>query len=245
MRIYILSMITSLLAVSCGGGKEWQKNPVDTIIRDLDQIESYSIILYDMDVEGNFSKTYKHKYKIVKIVNDEPQEEITDWMPVPEQVFFNHENDMGMEIVSKSEDGKISKTAAPPGYSNYVGNEKYGHWVSNSSGGSFWEFYGKYAMMSSLFNMAMMPVRMSYWNDFHHNYYGSRAYYGPSVNGSRMYGTQSAFQRKTRANSTWSRKSKSSSMRNSFSSRTSRSSSRWGSSSGGFSSRSRSGGFGK
>jgi hypothetical protein len=100
---------------------------------------------------------------------------------------------MGMELASKK-DGKLTKTVAPPGYTNYVGNEKYGHWVQRD-GGSFWEFYGKYAFFSSMFRMTMFPIRYSYWNDYHRNYYGyGRGYYGPSYNnGRRMYGTNSAY----------------------------------------------------
>ena len=69
---------------------------------------------------------------------------------------------MGMEIAAKSADGEVTKTAAPPGYNNYVGNSQYGQWQQGSNGQSFWAFYGQYALMSSLFNMATFPARRSY-----------------------------------------------------------------------------------
>lgn len=246
MKNIILGVISIILITSCGGGTQWQKNPVDDLIKKMDHLKTFSIVLYDMDVEGNFTQEYKHQYKIITVENDEPKEEITQWFTVPEKIFMQHENDMGMEIAAKTADGKISKVAAPAGYSNYVGNKQYGHWVSDGSGGSFWEFYGKYAMMSSMLNLALMPARMSYWNDYHTGYYGSRPYYGSSSDGSKMYGTQSAFQKKTSQNSRWStrQRTRTSKFGNSFGSKTTRSSSRWGSSSGsGF--RSRGGGFGK
>ncbi len=242
-----LLMFLSIVAVSCSSGKDFKKSPVDVLIRDMDKTESFSIILYDMDVTGTFVRTYQHQYKVVTLNKDTPEEKITDWMEVSEEFFRMNENNMGMEIAAKSADGKITKTASPPGYSNYVGNAQYGQWRDNGSGGSFWEFYGKYAMMSTMFNMMASPINRGYYNDYRSNYYGRQAYYGPkSSDGSTTYGTQSAFARKTSGNSRWtartaSRSSASSS--SSWSSRTSRSSSRYTGSSGGF--RSRGGGFGK
>ena len=69
---------------------------------------------------------------------------------------------MGMEIVSKGEDGKVSKTAAPPDYNNFVGNERYGQWVQGSGGGSFWQFYGQYMFLNTMFNMATFPARSAH-----------------------------------------------------------------------------------
>lgn len=245
-RICFLLLI---FAISCTGRQEFKKSPVDVLIRDMDSKNSFSIILYDMDVNGSFLKTYQHQYKIITIENEEPKEEITGWYEVSEQFFMTHQNNMGMEIAAKSPDGKLSKTAAPPGYSSYVGNPQYGRW-SNHGGGSFWEFYGKYAMMSSLFNMMAYPVHRNYYNDYRSNYSGRKAYYGPKTTSGYTYGTQSAFARKTNANSRWRSKpsnrsfasrsrSRSSS---SWSNRTSRSGSRYSGSSG---FRSRGGGFGK
>lgn len=64
--------------------------------------------------------------------------------------------------------------------SQYVGNPGYGRWQTNSSGGSFWEWYGKYALFSSIFNRG--PIGYGYWasnrdysyyNDRGRNYYSS------------------------------------------------------------------------
>ncbi len=239
--------------------QNWQKSPVDEIIRDLSAENNFSIILLDMDSRNG---KYFHQYNVIVEKPDTVVANQTDWKEVPEAYFGQNVDNMGMEIASKK-DGKVSKVASPAGYNHYVGNERYGHWVQRD-GGSFWEFYGKYAFMSSMFNMMTYPVRRSYWNDYYGGgYYGSRPYYGPS--GSRVYGTKSYTSRSGR-NTTWaskpstfksqvrnqvSRSSSASSSRSyssgskysssSSSSRSTRSSSRYSSSS----SRSRSGGFGK
>lgn len=64
--------------------------------------------------------------------------------------------------------------------SQYVGNPNYGNWQTNSSGGSFWEWYGKYALFSSLFNRGPIGYGSwasnrdySYYHDTGRNYYSS------------------------------------------------------------------------
>lgn len=240
---YYLLFLLVILS-SCGGGSpEFTKNPVDVLIRDMNTEKTFSIILYDMDVEGNFSKTYKHQYQIITEKDSVPQAELTDWFPVSRDFFLFHENDMGMEIAAKNSDGKVSKTASPPGYSNYIGNEKYGKWVERD-GSSFWEFYGKYAMLSSVFHLFTYPARYSYWNDYRSHYYGrGRPYYGSTTSGKNYYGTYSDYNTKTGNNKRFTKtsafKSKvnsrvqrsSSKLKSSSSSKRSHSSSRYSSSS--------------
>lgn len=204
---YSILALTALLLASCGGNeKEYIQFPADTLVRDMDAVKNFSIVLYDMDVTED--DRYMHKYKIIQnngtATADTAQpdstelaqpataadlgfeEKITDWMQVSAEDFDFHSSDMGMEIVSKV-DGTISKVAAPPGYSQYVGNEKYGQWQSNSSGESFWSFYGKYMFISSMFNL-MSPVPYGYYGGYN-SYRGTRPYYGPA--GSNAYGTGS------------------------------------------------------
>ena len=205
---YFSIALASLAFWSCGSSeKEYIQFPADTLVRDLDSVKNYSIILYDMDVTED--DKCMHKYKIVKRSNNAPEvattdstalaqtataaemgfeEKITDWMPVSQEDFDFHSSDMGMEIVSKV-NGEVSKVAAPPGYSQYVGNEKYGHWQSNSSGESFWSFYGKYMFISSMFNL-MSPVSYGYYGGYG-AYRGVSPYYGPQTNGRYAYGTGS------------------------------------------------------
>lgn len=255
MKYTKLTLLTLLLIAvsSCGGKDKFVKNPIDDIVRDMPTDRIFSVILYDMNVEGNFFEDFYHKYRIIEETTPgQPEERITDWVEVPERYFQQHVDDMGMELVHRGEDGQVVKSVSPPGYNNYVGNPQYGQWVQRD-GGSFWEFYGKYAFISSMFNMFTYPARRSYYDDYRGNYYGrGRSYYGPRTSsGGSYYGTNSTYNRSSRPNSTWSsnrstfkdrvnrRTSRSSSTTSS--SRTSRSSSRYR----GTSSRSRGGGFGK
>ncbi len=238
-----------IIFYGCSGERRgFVKNPVDDIIKTNSDLKNYSIILFDMNYDEN-KDVYQHQYQVLyQPLNnaDTLISSTTDWLAVSDEYFLKHQEDMGMEIVTKK-DGIVSKVTSPAGYSQYVGNEKYGEWRQDNSGHSFWHFYGQYAFMSSLFHMAMFPVRYSYWNDYYGNYYGrGRSYYGRSADGRPLYGTNSRHNSTTRSNSSWNNKSSSfkQNVRNRVkqsSSRRSRSSSRYR----GSRSRSRGGGFGK
>jgi hypothetical protein len=232
--IFVLFFLTN-----CGGG--YEINPVDQIIQDKMDSEAFSILLYDMDVRGNFSKDYFHKYRIIESKNGEVDEVTTDWMQVPERYFEKNADNLGMELAGKNEQGDVSKIPSPPGYSSFVGNEKYGRWTQRD-GNSFWEFYGKFAFMNAMFNMITFPVRRNYYDTYYRDYYGRSTYYGPRTSGGyRTYGTNSSYSRKHKTSSNWSTSPNSSSFKSRVRSSVSRSSSRYS----GSSSRSRSGGFGK
>lgn len=243
----IIAVVFILFLTACGSGKSWQKNPVDALITELDKEKTYSIVLHDMDLNSN--DDFVHKYKIITNLDDEAKkkERITDWLVVPDDYFVKNQENLGMELVAKGPDGKISKIPAPPGYANYVGNDKYGSWQTNSSGQSFWAFYGQYMFMSSMFHMATAPVYRSGYNTYRNDYYGRRPYYGTSSSGGYRYGTNGSTTKSTNRSNFFSRnQGKTSNFKNRVNSRVqrSRSSSRSGSRYGG-SSRSRSGGYGK
>ena len=233
LRNWMSVILVGGLLIGCGN--KFQKSPVDTIIRDMPQGEIFSIILHDMDAQGNFSSTYYHQYEVIKGSTAETIEsEVTGWYEVSEDEFNRYINDMGMEIAARDSTGKLNKTVSPPGYNNYVGNPRYGRWES-SGGHSFWAFYGQYAFMSSMFRMATYPVRRDYYNDWRGSY--GRPYYGP---GGSYYGSGSSYNRTRNPRSSWN--SKSSSFKSRVRQRASRSSGKSGKSS---SFRSRGGGFGK
>ncbi len=240
---YLILPLIILLLSGCSSKLDLTKKPVDIMIRDMVDLPTFSVTLYDMNTEGTFFKKYYHQYQIIK--DDEkgdPVEDITGWYDVSKDYFTSHVNNMGMEIASK-QDGKVSKTVAPPGYGSYVGNQRYGNWTQRG-GNSFWAFYGQYAFMSSMFRMSTYPIRRSYYNDYNSNYRGTgRSYYGPKgTNGRSMYGTSSSYNA-GRTNSRWNTNPSNNSLKqrvNSSTSRSSRSGSRYSSSS-----RSRSGGYGK
>lgn len=245
---YLIAFCSIFLLSSCGGSSEkWQKSPVDEIIRNLSHEQNFSIILYDMDVDGS---KYYHKYlTVIEHPDTVLSTTSEEWLQVSSKLFNDNVDNMGMEIASKK-DGVLSKVASPAGYNHYVGNERYGRWQTGSGGSSFWEFYGRYAFMSSMFNM-MRPTPMSYYNSYHQGgYYGSRPYYGNDSN-NRAYGTQSYTSSQQGKKTSWGSKPNSfkqkvradvqRSASRTQNTKTSRSSSRYNSSS----SRSRSGGSGK
>ncbi|MEK6481860.1 hypothetical protein WJR50_30235 [Catalinimonas sp. 4WD22] len=237
-------IVLFMLMLSACSSNDFQKNPVDQMIKQMTDTPIYSIMLYDMNVEGTFFKDYQHQYRILKqsSTEAEPEEVITDWYDVSESFFNSHVNDMGMEIAAKTAEGEVTKNVSPPGYSNYVGNPQYGYWQQGSGGNSFWAFYGQYAFLSSMLNLATFPIRQSYYDDYRGYRRSGRPYYGPVVNnGRRAYGTGSAYTTAAKPNTRWS-SSRSSSSAFRSGNRTSRSGSRYNSSS---SMRSRGGGFGK
>jgi len=244
--IYKFLSIIGLFAIfaSCSSDAEFQKSPVDDMIKEMTAEQDFTIILHDMDVEeGTFSDKYKHQYQVITVKDSTPAEKVTEWYYVSEEFFMTHQNDMGMEIASKK-DGAVSKDVAPPGFSNYVGNPSYGQWSTNSSGDSFWEFYGKFAMMSTMFNLMTYPAYNRTYGDYRSNYRGSgRPYYGSSMpDGRAQYGTNSGHAAATRSNSSWFSKASNQNFRDKVQNKTSRSGSRYSTKS---SSRSRGGGSGK
>ena len=197
--VSFLVVLSSIFLTSCGSSERVVKDPVDNYTRDLDKYNTYSVILYDMDLEENTfsSDIYKHQYKFIlpakdttggKIVRDS----LSGWVTVSEETFNKNLDNMGMELLSKNEEGKVSKVASPAGYNNYVGNQRYGSWQTGSNGNSFWAFYGQYAFMSSMLGMMNRPIYRNSYNDYNRNYRGSRPYYGTTTSGQRAYGTGSA-----------------------------------------------------
>lgn len=187
------------LLQACSSG--YVKNPIDKFIVKMNDVQPYSIILYDMDVKGSFYNSYFHKYKIItEDVDGTPVENISDWQEVSNSFFRQNENNLGMEILSKNAEGKISKSAAPPGYGNYVGNSQYGEWRTDGGGNSFWAFYGKYMMMSTMFDLMRRPYYRSDYSRYESGgYRGRRAYYGQKTNrGSYRFGTNSNYSKQTR-----------------------------------------------
>ncbi len=198
--IPFLVVFSAAFLTSCSSSEKIVKNPVDNYTRDLDKYKTYSVLLHDMDLdEKTFSSdVYKHQYKFILPAKDTTggrvvRDSLSGWVQVTEKNFNKNLDNMGMELLSKNEDGKISKIPSPPGYNNYVGNQRYGSWQRNSSGSSFWAFYGQYAFMSSMLGMASSrPIYRNSYNDYNRNYRGSRPYYGTTTGGKRAYGSGSA-----------------------------------------------------
>ena len=93
-----------------------------------------------------------------------------------------------MVIASKGKDGKVDDSRYPPGY-QYVGDSRYGRWRTDNSGNSFWEWYGKYAMMSHVFGMFNRPIYRTDYDNFRDYRSSGRDYYGRG----NVYGTNGSY----------------------------------------------------
>ena len=113
MRQVVLFILFIVLVYACSRTCESDyskpiKSPVDDLVKDMTNVSTFSIILYDMNTEGSIFKEFYHQYRIIKEDDaGEVGEEITDWQPVGEEFFQANLNNMGMEIAAKGEDGKV------------------------------------------------------------------------------------------------------------------------------------------
>lgn len=239
LTIVVLT-ISFLGMVSCSNRYQgYVEEGMDKVIKKYKNTPDYTMLLVDQTYEND---QFKHKYDLLIPKTDSTFDtESTDWMVVSPEFFKKYEESLGMEVAHK-ENGILTKRTLPPGYSEYVGNEKYGQWRERD-GGSFWEFYGKYALLSSIFRMGAYNTSYGMWNTYDRSYrYGTGNYYGPYG----AYGTSAYTSSTAGRNSTWGQKP--ASFKQSVRNRVSRSTARRsrGSSRYSFSStRSRSGGFGK
>jgi hypothetical protein len=198
IKIRIFSLLFLLmLAQACSS----QKSPLISIQARLDKYPEYSIILQDQKEEGIFSKTYFHQYKIILGERTKEGDDLiftnqtTDWTRVSKREYRQYFEYLGMVIASKSAESGVANNQHPPGY-QYVGNQRYGRW-SNDGRGSFWEFYGKYAMMNQMFNLiGGRRVYRNDWNSYRDYSSSGRPYFGRN----REYGTSGSHTAKTNPN---------------------------------------------
>ena len=177
-------ILAAFFLYGCGG----PRLPLDEIRKDLYGLPTYSVALDDMKEEGTFFKDYFHKYRIIT----EERTAQTDWLKVPKDYFRRNLPYLGMTIWVKK-DGEESGAIGPPGY-EYVGDRRYGRWNTDSSGRSFWVFYGQYRLLSDLLGRG--PIYRDHYNNY--NTYRSRnqPYYGPN----KEYGTNGSFTKRQKPN---------------------------------------------
>jgi hypothetical protein len=182
VRSRLLTLLSIVIVTGflfgCGGGPKGL--PIEALKEHLKADPSYSVILEDMKEEGTFGKRYFHQYRVVR----EENSGLTKWMQVPKDYYKAHEEYLGMSLAVKKE-GEVDTTVSPPGY-QYVGDSRYGEWKQDNSGNSFWAFYGKYALFSSLFGGWYRPI---YRNDFS-AYQQHRSRNTPFFGRGREYGTK-------------------------------------------------------
>ena len=173
----------SLIFSGCGGFN----NPVEKLQQELAQEKEYAIILNDMREEGNFVTSYYHQYRIDK----GDIKDIRPFVEVSEPYYKKNEAFLGMALTAKTPDGKVTNTPFPNGY-QYVGNPEYGRWRQNDSGGSMWEFYGKYMLMSQVMNWAGFGMSRNHYGSYNDSRMNRQPYFGAN----RQYGTNGSVTKK-------------------------------------------------
>ncbi len=185
----------SLVVVGCVAG-----DPLERLQGELDRYPEYSVILADMREEGTFSTEYWHQYRVTTGESEEGSddlvyaENIRDLERVDRGTFARYQPYLGMVILSKGTDGNVDHDQHPPGY-QYVGNERYGQWRGDGRGGSFWEFYGRYALISHMIGGFGRPIYRNDWNSYRDFRGRGRPYFG-----SGTYGTNGTVTRQSNPN---------------------------------------------
>jgi hypothetical protein len=128
-------MLINMLPLGCNS-VEITKDPVSELIGSESMEPMFTVLLFDMNQEGAFSKVYKHRYRVLKEKDGKVIAVDTKWYNVSSSYFQQNQNNLGMEMAAKDKAGKIARTIGPPGYTNYIGNPAYGYWgdgIINSS----------------------------------------------------------------------------------------------------------------
>ena len=122
------------------------------------------------------------------LLNDE-----YDSVPEARKIYHAQKAAVGMQISSKKRgyfDDEFTEEPIPVGLDR-VGDKNYGEWKSDSSGKTFWHYYGQY----SFFNNMVGGYGSPYYSSWDHNYYRDRdrnryGYYGNAgVNHGRSFGS--------------------------------------------------------
>jgi hypothetical protein len=227
---FLMAVMAVFIFNACSSGPK--QPPIDKLNQNLKDVPTYSIILEDMKEEGNFKDHYFHKYRVV--MPEHAEAGTTDWLEVSPDYYQTNQPFLGMTLAIKK-DGKLSSSVSPAGY-QYVGDSKYGQWRTNSRGGSFWEFYGKYAFFSSMFGGFNRPIYRNDYNSYRQHRSRNTPYFGSN----KQYGTNGSYTKQAKPNFYSRRTARMSSKRSSFKNKVAK---RTGRTRSGY--RSRSGGFGK
>ena len=178
-----LAIVLPLALGACAG-----ETPLDRLRAQLDAFPEYSVVLQDMN-ESLFG--YSHQYRVLvgeaQAGSDDLtyRESIRDWVEVDGRTYERYRPYLGMVILSKGRDGAVDEGQHPPGYQQ-VGDERYGQWRDDGRGGSFWEFYGQYALIRDVVGAFGGGISRDDWNGYRDSRSRGQTYTGP---GGGVYGT--------------------------------------------------------
>jgi hypothetical protein len=174
-------LLATLLVSGCGGYSG--ETPIERVRQALADKGDYSIVLADAKEENG---QYFEKLYVVEEGKEQP--EATDWLETSQSDFEAMVPLIGMTVFNKK-GSEESFEAAPPGY-EHVGDPKYGEWQRDSSGGSFWMYYGQYRLMSDLLGWGR--VRQNDYATYQDHRRNGQPYYGPN----KEYGMNGEMTRK-------------------------------------------------
>jgi hypothetical protein len=155
---------------------------------------SWDKILADMEIREGYEVEFFHTYKYIKVDKDDQAVEEVKEQRVTKEYYLQQENNLGMTLESKPK-GKYAfeadKQTVPAGY-GYVDNPHYGRWERRASGGSFWVFYGQYALMRDLLwgRGYYRPVSRTDWDSYKQTRSSGRTYYGRDSSGGQVFGSK-------------------------------------------------------
>ncbi|MEM8963345.1 MAG: hypothetical protein AAGD38_17800 [Acidobacteriota bacterium] len=218
MKRLSIALLVTLAASTLGCTTSPTKDVITELRRELDRYPAYSVILEDMRREGSFVKRQEHLYRVVIAEPDSNGElafrdELLEWYPVSERVWERYRPCLGMTVAAKAnvEEGETptaTEECRPAGY-GYVGDRRYGEWRTDSSGNSFWAFYGKYALLSHMLGGLRGPVYRNEWDAYRTARRSNRPFFGTKsqwgTTGSMTRTTNPTFYQRQQARSQASR----------------------------------------
>jgi hypothetical protein len=105
----------------------------------------------------NLNQTvYWHRYGMVWQAPAGMQRDSTPWTRITEEQYNDELPLEGLAVATRQNGKDMDEPVAPE--MAFVGNPTYGHWTRGPRGDSFWEWYGKYAMMRDLFGSSRRPI---------------------------------------------------------------------------------------
>lgn len=165
-----------------------------------------SLLKQDASSQGNAFKSLTKRLATVDLVPTDEQsasfsrQELVLINSAADVVEYNNSLADVVNTLASLSDGQLSvinvpssQKAAAQKTNALVGNPSYGHWQQNSSGHSFWAWYGMYSMFNNVvgrnhyYNSWSSRPNYSYYNNYGRNRWGSSSDVTRNNNLSKRY----------------------------------------------------------
>lgn len=176
---------------------------IDRMLVDMDIREGQTVQFYHriQEIRTRVPNVEGTKATELEGVKADTQKKDPYWSQVTKARYEANKKNLGMVLEHKpggKYDHEIEKAASAPGYAYMCPPEQkrnnYGYWNSGP-GGSFWVWYGQYALMRDLFwGPRYSPVYADSWRDYRDHRTSGRTWYGKTSDGrTPRYGSDSRF----------------------------------------------------